>query len=109
MNPCLALLVVCAAADREALQALKRAAVSAEWELTPGATTTEEALAQVGERGAHVLVVWGIEGLAEEARRRFPGVRILVLDGAASSEDPMTVPITALEDVRAAVPWGPSR
>jgi hypothetical protein len=108
MNPCLALLVVCAAADRESLQTLKRAAVSAEWELTPGATTVEEALAQVGERGAHVLVVWGIEGLAEEARRRFPGVRIVVLD-VPSSGDPLTVPVMALEDVRAAVPWGPSR
>jgi hypothetical protein len=109
MNSCLALLVVCAAPDRESLQALKRAAVSAEWELTPGATTMEEALAQVGERGAHVLVVWGIEGLADEARRRFPGVRIVVLDGAGAADDSLTVPIGSLEDVRAAVPWGPSR
>jgi hypothetical protein len=109
MNPCLALLVVCAAPDRESLQALKRAAVSAEWELTPGATTMEEALTQVGERAAHVLVVWGIDGLAEEARRRFPGVRIVILDGPGAAEDSLTVPVGALEDVRAAVPWGPSR
>jgi hypothetical protein len=109
MNPCLALLVVCAAPDRESLQALKRASVSAEWELTPGATTAEDALAQVADRGAHVLVVWGIDGLADEARRRFPGVRIVVLDGAGSAADPLTVRVASLEGVREAVPWGPSR
>ena len=108
MNPCLALLLVCAAPDRDSLQALKRAALSVEWELTPGATTMEEALEQVADRGAHVLVVEGIDGLAEEARRRFPSLRIVVLDGAGAPEDALTVRVASLDDVRAAVPWGPS-
>ena len=37
MSPCRPLQVVCAAPDRDALNALKRAAVGAEWELSPGA------------------------------------------------------------------------
>jgi len=56
---CRALKVLCVAEDAGALAALKRAAVGAEWELAVGATSEEEALAQIGAERPHVLVVFG--------------------------------------------------
>jgi hypothetical protein len=44
---CRALKVLCVAEDPAALAELKRATVSAEWELAPGATTEQEAIRQL--------------------------------------------------------------
>jgi hypothetical protein len=109
---CRALQVVCVASDAASLQALKRATVSQDWELTPGATDADEALAQIEDRKAHVLVVWGrFDGLVDSARERRPGVRII-----AVGDDPEGVDVTvpSMEDVRGAVlgvppPGGPVR
>jgi hypothetical protein len=75
---CRALTVLCVASDRAALAELKRATVSAEWELAPGATDEEEALVQLERERPHVMVVFGDHArLAAEARERYPGLRII--------------------------------
>ncbi len=108
---CRALLVLCVAEDPEALAALKRATVSADWELAPGATSVEEALRQLREGRPHVVVVFGgFDGFVASAREAYPGLRIVTdrdLPGA-------TVVATSLEEVRGAVkglprPGGPVR
>ena len=108
---CRALRVLCAAPEPETLAALKRAVVSADWELAPGATTEAEALAQMDAERPHILVVFGgLEKLVERARESYPFVRIVAdrdLPGA-------TVVATSLEEVRGAVkglprPGGPVR
>jgi hypothetical protein len=108
---CRALKVLCVASDRPALVALKRTAVSAEWELAPGATTEDDALAQLEAERPHVLVVSGdFEGLVSRAREDFPNLRIICdrdLPGA-------TVVVTSPEEIRDAVkgpprPGGPVR
>ncbi len=111
---CRALLVVCVAPDRESLVALKHATVGTDWELTPGATNAQDAVAQVEDRGAHVLVVAG--GFAADVvaavRERWPWLRVVaVTDGPVEGA---TVVVASLHDVRAAVkglpsPGGPVR
>jgi hypothetical protein len=108
---CRALTVLCVATDGERLAALKRAVVSAEWELAPGAEDEEGALAQIDAERPHIMVVFGpYERLVALARERFPGMRIVAdrdLPGA-------TVVATSLEEVRALAkeqprPGGPVR
>ncbi len=108
---CRALKVLCVAGDPDSLEALKRAAVSAEWELAPGATTEEEALAQLRRERPHVVVVFGdFAGFIEKARESFPFLRVVAdrdLPGAS-------VVAASLEEVRGAVnafprPGGPVR
>ncbi len=108
---CRALKVLCVAPDPEALAALKRAAVSADWELAPGATTEVEALAQLDAERPHILVVFGgFERFVRRAREHHPFMRIVVdrdLPGA-------TAVATSLEEVRGALkglprPGGPIR
>ncbi len=108
---CRALKVLCVAPDAEALAALKRAASSADWELSPGATDEAEALEQLGSERPHVVVVFGaFGGFVERALERHPFIRIVSdrdLPGA-------TVVATSLEEVRGAVigmprPGGPVR
>ena len=75
---CRALKVLCVASDRDALVALKRAAVSADWELAPGATTEADAIGQIDAERPHVLVVFGsFERLVSLARDRFPAMTIV--------------------------------
>jgi len=97
---CRALKVLCVAPDRRSLAELKRATVSADWELAPGATTEGEALVQLEGERPHVLVALGpFDGLVREARHRFPAMRIVTdrdLPGA-------TVVVASLEEVRGAV------
>lgn len=108
---CRAVTVLCVADDPESLSALKHAAVGAEWELTDGATSAEEALLQLGDTKAHVLVVWGDHAeLVRAARRRFPGVRIVADTGIPEAN----VVVASLGDVREAIrglprPGGPVR
>ena len=111
---CRALLVVCLAPDRDALLELKRAAVGTEWELTPGATTVEDAIAQIEDRGGHVLVASGPSTgeVIARVRDRWPLMRVVVVsDGPVEGA---TAVVGSLDGVRAAVkglppPGGPVR
>ena len=100
MIPCTALVVLCVARDVESLGALKRAAVGAAWELAAGATTTEDALRQIEEASARVVVVLGgFADLVAVARERWPGLRIVSV-----GPNPLaTVEVRSLEEVRPAI------
>ncbi|HZP91124.1 MAG TPA: hypothetical protein VFC04_09045 [Actinomycetota bacterium] len=108
---CRALKVLCVAEDAESLAALKRATVSADWELAPGACSEAGALEQLESERPHVVVVFGAFGrLVATMRERVPYLRIVTdrdLPGAnAVAASP--------EEVRAAVkglprPGGPVR
>lgn len=107
---CRALKVLCVAEDPTALRELKRAVVSAEWELAPGATSTAEAMRQLHEERPHALVVFGaFPGLIEQALEAYPYVRVIsdrAVQGAVS--------VSGLDRVRAALktrsgPGGPVR
>jgi hypothetical protein len=75
---CRAVKVLCVAPDPETLAELKRAVVSADWELTPGATDEATALDQLDEEHPQVVVVVGdFDGFVAEARRRVPYARIV--------------------------------
>ena len=108
---CRAVKVLCVAPDRETLVALKLAAVGAEWELMPGATDREAALAQLESESPHVLVVWGdLPGLLAAVRERVPAMRIIT--GEESPE--ATVVVSTMDEVRPAItglprPGGPVR
>jgi len=110
---CRSLQVLCVAGGRPSLQALKRAAVAQEWELTPGATTMKEALDQLDERKPHVLIAWGhFADLVREARDRFPTLRIIAVGRRPIPE--ADVNLTAINGVRNAIlgippPGGPVR
>jgi hypothetical protein len=110
---CRALKVVCVAAGAPSLGALKRAAVGSDWELTPGATSAPEALAQIGE-GAHVLVTWGsFAELVRAARERYPGMRIVWV-GRGEEVAEANASIRSLGEIRDAIrglppPGGPVR
>jgi hypothetical protein len=97
---CRALKVLCVAEDPASLNALRSAAVSAEWELTPGANSIEDAVALIDAERPHVLVCFGpFEDLTRLARERFPGMRIVAdreLPGAS-------VVVAGLTEVRDAV------
>lgn len=108
---CRALKVLCVAEDGPALAALKRAAVSADWELAPGATNGSDALRQLNEERPHVVVVFGpFEGFIRAAIEAYPAIRVVAdreLPGAS-------VVVGSLADVRDAVkgrprPGGPVR
>jgi hypothetical protein len=101
---CRALTVLCVARNRESLAALKRATVSADWELARGAVGEDEALAAIEEERPHVLVAFGsFPRLIAEARERLPALRV-VADREATGVDV----IASLDDVREAV-LGPAR
>ena len=110
---CRALQILCVASGRPSLQALKKAAVAQEWELTPGATTMKEALDQLDERKPHVLIAWGaFADLVREARDRFPTLRIIAVGRRPIPE--ADVNLTAINGVRNAIlgippPGGPVR
>ena len=97
---CRALKVLCVASDRHGLMDLKRATVSAEWELAPGATAEVDALTQLEAERPDVLVVFGeFEGLVSrvrEGRASLPIVCDRDLPGATSV-------VGRLEEIRDAV------
>jgi hypothetical protein len=106
---CRALKVLCVAIDDASVAALKKAAVSADWELAGGATNETDAVGQIDAERPHVLVVFGpYERLVALTRERFPGVRIVAdrdMPGA-------TAVATSLEEVRGLIrsiprPGGP--
>ena len=89
---CRALQVVCVGAGEPSLQALKRAAVGKEWELTAGATDAADALEQIARGRAHVLVTWGSFGdLVKEARAKHPGLRIIAVGRTPIAEADVNV------------------
>ncbi len=100
LSVCTALRVLCVAEDAGALTELKRASVSAEWELAPGATDEAEALRQLREELVHVVVVFGpFEAFVRGALRALPTLRVVAdrpLPGAS-------VVVASLQDVRGAV------
>jgi len=110
---CRALVVVCVAPEAESLRALKLATVGSDWELAPGATSVDQAVAQIEERRAHVLVAQApAEDVVRVARERWPGLRIVVVGGGAPEGASSLV--GSLEGVRDAVrglpsPGGPVR
>ena len=96
---CRALKVLCVAPDAASLDELRRATVSAEWELGPGATSVDEALARLHEDRPHVLVVFGaFPGLAERALEAYPFLRVI-----ADRETDGAVVVGSADEVRAAV------
>jgi hypothetical protein len=108
---CRALKVLCVASDPQALMDLKRAAVSAEWELAPGAITEDDALVQLEAERPHVMVVFGdFETLVSRVREGQLSMRIVCdrdLPGA-------TVVVERPDEIRDAVralprPAGPVR
>jgi hypothetical protein len=75
---CRALTVLCVAPDSDSLGELKRATVSADWELAPGATELRAALDQIDTERPHVLVAFGSwDELIRLTLDRFPGMRIV--------------------------------
>jgi hypothetical protein len=76
---CRTLKVLCVATDDESLKALKKAAVSADWELSAGAINETDALAMIDADRPHALVAFGaFEDLVALVRERFPAMRIVV-------------------------------
>jgi hypothetical protein len=97
---CRALKVLCVAEDPTALAALKRAAVSADWELAPGAAGQEEAVRQLHEERPHVVVAFGaFEGFVARALEAYPALRV-VTDRDVPGVGAV---VGSLEEVRAAV------
>ena len=75
---CRALKVLCVATDDEALQALRRATTTADWELTSGATNETDALGVIDSERPHTMVAFGdYERLVLLVRDRFPAIRIV--------------------------------
>jgi hypothetical protein len=107
---CRSLKVLCVAQDVTTLDALRAAAVSAEWELTPGATTEADAVGILDAERPHVLVAFGgYERLVALARDRFPAIRIVTDRDAPGA----TEVATSLDEVRGRIlgarPGGPVR
>jgi hypothetical protein len=106
---CRALTVLCVAEDAEGLDALKRATVSAEWELAPGAIDLRSALDQIDSERPHVMVAFGEHTeLVGLVRDRFPSMRIVTDRDTPGA----TVVATSLGEVREAAlglsrPGGP--
>ena len=106
---CRALKILCVAVDEPSLAALKRAAVSAGWELAPGATNEPDAVGQLDAERPHVLVAFGpYERLVMLARERFPAMSIVTDRDAPGA----TAVAASLEEVRGLVvgfprPGGP--
>jgi len=98
---------MCVAQDAETLGALKRATVSAEWELAPGATDEDEAMRQLHAERPHVVVVFGpFPRLVKRAIEAYPSIKVI-----ADRKTPGAVAVGSAEEIRDAVkrPNGPVR
>jgi len=110
---CRALRILCAATGPSRLGELKRAAVSAHWELVGGATSSGELSDQLAEWEPDVIVLeadLGAEALLL-ARRLRPTSRVIVVGGAEPLEG-YDEAVERLEDVRPTImglprPGGP--
>jgi hypothetical protein len=110
---CRALRVLCAAVGRARLGELKRAAVSAHWELTGGAASLDELVAHLEEFEPDVLVLDAElgDGAVGRARAVRGALRVVSVGPADLGADQRA---DGLGDVRAAVlglpkPGGPVR
>jgi hypothetical protein len=106
---CRAVKVLCVADDEEQLRALRLATTTAEWELTPGATSETDALGMIDTERPHAMVAFGpYEQLVSLVRERFPAMRIVT-----DRDTPGTSAVVASrDDVREALrslarPGGP--
>lgn len=101
---CRALKVLCVASDRGSLIRLKKAAVSAEWELAPGATSEADAIGQIDAERPHILVAFGAyERFVAIVSERFPGMRII-----ADRDSPGATEVaTSLGEVRGLIKGSP--
>jgi hypothetical protein len=97
---CIAVRVLCAAPSAESLAVLKRAAVGADWEVTGGAISQDEALAHVRTWFPHVLVFDARLGkdLGPRAAALHPGLRTVSF-GVAEAD----LTVRSLGEVRSAV------
>jgi hypothetical protein len=109
---CRALKVMCAAADAERLELLKRASVAATWELVGGAITLDELVKQIDEWRPDVVVVDAAlgPGAAERIRAAHRRARVVSVGPMAAADAVAALP----EDVRSAIlgispPGGPIR
>jgi hypothetical protein len=101
---CRALKVLCVATDAASLEALRRAAVSADWELTPGATNETDALGLVDVERPHVVVAFGpYERLVALVSERLPGTRI-VTDRDAPGADAVAASLGEVRGLVSAMP-----
>jgi two-component SAPR family response regulator len=109
---CRALQVLCAAPDRAALDVLKRAVVSAEYELTGGATSAEDLMAQLDDLKPDAVVVdAGLSDTLEAVRAVHPSIRIVLIGATSEVADDS---VERVDDARSAVlgiprPGGPVR
>jgi DNA-binding NarL/FixJ family response regulator len=105
---CRALKVLCAAPDRERLQELKRATVSAHWELAGGACTVEELVSQVDGSAPDVVVIdVGIgPDAASRVRERRPTARIVSVGGSMDGADAYADADTVREVILGVPPVG---
>ena len=98
---CRALKVLCAAPDQDRLAELKRASVSAIWELTGGARSPDELAAQVADLEPDVVVLDG--RMPEDSVRRIrevrPRVRVVGV-GEVSGADATA---SSLDEIRDAI------
>jgi DNA-binding NarL/FixJ family response regulator len=110
---CRAIRILCAAAGPSRLDELKRAAVSAHWELVGGATSLEQLSDHAADWEPDVIVLEA--GLGAEAvllaRRLRPVARVVVV-GAAEPLQGCDETVEFLEDIRPAImglrrPGGP--
>jgi hypothetical protein len=108
---CRALKVLCVAPDAAALVELKRATVSSEWELAPGAADEAEALEQLETERPHVVVVLGEFGrFVAAARERYPELRIVTDRDLPGSSVVVATPEQVRDSVRGLPrPGGPVR
>jgi hypothetical protein len=103
--------VLCVATDEASLATLRSASVSADWELTGGATNQMDALGLIDVERPQVVVAFGpYEDMVSLVSERFPGIRIVTDRDAPGA----TAIATSVEQVRELVrglpaPDGPVR
>jgi hypothetical protein len=108
---CRAMKVLCVATDEASLATLRSASVSADWELTGGATNQVDALGLIDVERPQVVVAFGpYEDMVCLVSERFPGIRIVTDRDAPGA----TAIATSVEQVRELVrglpaPGGPVR
>jgi len=97
------------APDAESLAALKRATVSAAWELCPGATDPRDALDQIDVERPQYLVVFGpFEELVRLVADRFPSMRILSDRGTPGAEEVASMDRVRVQHPSRSRPGGPN-
>jgi DNA-binding NarL/FixJ family response regulator len=86
---CRALRVLCASSNDDGLSKLKKAAVSAHWEVVGGAASLDELVKQLGEWNPDVVVIDAAMGseAVRAVREARPAIRIVTLGPLLAGED----------------------